>query len=61
MIASVGLPWSSAGMNGAGGAAMRNEIVVRASGALAAIGPRLRRTSRVGGMNSAPPKIVPTG
>ena len=36
-------------------------ITVSSSGALAAIGTRLRRTSRVAGMNSAPPRISPTG
>ena len=44
-------------MNGAGGTCIRNAMVVSSSGALAAIGSRLRRTSRVGGMNSAPPRI----
>src|SRR6476619_4862742 len=61
MTASDSVPTSSAGTNGAGGSAMTKEIVVSSSGALEAIGTRLRRTSRVAGMNSAPPKISPTG
>ena len=40
MMASVGWKWTSAGMNGAGGAAIRNEMVVSSSGALAAMGWR---------------------
>ena len=61
MIASESWPTLSAGTNGAGGICIRNEIVVSSSGALAAIGTRLRRTSGVGGMNSAPPRMPSTG
>ena len=61
MMVSDIVPTSSAGTNGAGGRAIRNEIVLSSSGALAAIGTRLRRTSLVAGMNSAPPRIWPTG
>ena len=61
MIAMVGWKWISAGMNGAGGAAIRNEIVVSSSGALAAMGSSAWRTSLVAGMNSAPPRMPETG
>ena len=55
------VPTSSAGTNGAGGMPITEAITVSSSGALAAIGTRLRRTSRVAGRNSAPPRISPTG
>ena len=54
MTARTGRKWRWAGTNGAGGAGMSIEIVVRPSGADAATGTRPRRTSRVGSKNSMP-------
>ena len=61
MTISASWPTCSAATNGAGGMRIRNEMVVSSSGADAAIGTRLRRTSLVGGRNSAPPRTSPTG